>query len=142
MGSKMTKAEVAARRREALRLRLGGASLVQIGERLGISESRACRVVNDALRQTVQEPADQIRQLEAARLDQLQVAMWPKAMQGSGWAVDRCLGIMKRRAELLALDAQPRLAGTDGARSMIGALAQGLQVAYEQLEPEGAATES
>ncbi len=46
--------------------------------------------------------------MEVTRLDQLLVAMWPKAMQGSGWAVDRCLGIMKRRAELLGLDAPTR----------------------------------
>ncbi len=103
------RAEAAERQAKALQLRLGGASFEQIGRQLGgITPQRAHQLYKQALNRVVRQPNQEIIDLEVARLDQLLVAMWPKAMGGSGWAVDRCLGIMKRRAELLGLDAPTR----------------------------------
>jgi Homeodomain-like domain len=105
----MSKAEirVTAREREAraLELRKAGATFAQIGKALGCCESRAWRIVQRALGRVVAEPLEELRQLESLRLDQLLMVMWPKAMAGNGWAVDRCLAIMQRRARLLGLDA-------------------------------------
>jgi len=70
-----------------------------------VSAPRAYQLYKAALRQVVRQPNAELVDLELARLDQLLVAMWPKAMQGSGWAVERCLSIMERRARLLGLDA-------------------------------------
>ncbi len=129
----MTKTETAERRRRALQLRQAGASLTQIGEHLGVSESRACRIVQDALAAVVREPADEVRQLELARLDQLwveatkvlrrthitvsngRVAIDPRTeqpLEDDGPvlnAIDRLLKIQERRAKLLGLDAPSKL---------------------------------
>jgi hypothetical protein len=53
----------------------------------------------------VQEPAEELRTMEVARLDQMLLGLWPKAIKGDTWAVDRVLKIMERRAALLGLDA-------------------------------------
>jgi hypothetical protein len=45
---------------------------------------------------------------ELAELDVLQAAVWPRAVAGHLPSVDAALGIMKRRARLLGLDA-PRI---------------------------------
>jgi hypothetical protein len=98
---------VAAREREArvLELRKGGATTRQIGDSLGVSHQRAEQLLRRALDRLPREPAEELRRLELARLDALWLAMWPQAMQGAGWAVDRCLAVMARRARLLGLDA-------------------------------------
>jgi hypothetical protein len=130
----VTKAEIAERRRKALQLRLAGATLAQVGQQLGVSESRACRIVQDALDQTVREPADELRKLEVARLDQLWVEVTKilrrRHLLISGGtvvlhpendeqpleddapalhAVDRLVRIMERRARLLGLDAPTKV---------------------------------
>ncbi len=106
MPSAEERVAAAERQAQALQLRLGGASFAQIGRQLGdVSAPRAYQLYKAALRQVVRQPNAELVDLELARLDQLLVAMWPKAMQGSGWAVERCLSIMERRARLLGLDA-------------------------------------
>jgi hypothetical protein len=57
-----------------------------------------------ALQQALQEPAQEVRQIELARLDRLHMAHWPQALGGSADATDRVLKIMDRRARLLGLD--------------------------------------
>jgi hypothetical protein len=98
---------VAVREREAraLSYRKGGATYAQIAQQLHVSEPRAYRIVQRALGRLVREPAQEYIDLEVARLEDLHRAMWPKAMQGNAHAVDRCLAIAKRRADLLGLDA-------------------------------------
>ena len=66
-------AEAASRRARAVQLRLGGASFEDIGQQLGVTDTRAHQLWTDALRRTVKEPADQQRALELQRLDTLQV---------------------------------------------------------------------
>jgi hypothetical protein len=69
--------------------------------------------------------AEAIRQQEAARLDQLQAAVWSAAMKGQIGASQQALRIMERRAKMLGLDtpneeaadreAMNRVAGTAAA---------------------------
>lgn len=97
------------RERDALELRKGGMTFERIADQLGYADrSGAWRAVNTALSATLQEPADELRRMEAERLNDLLLAMWPKALSGSTWHVDRCLSIMDRRAKLLGLDAPTR----------------------------------
>lgn len=97
------------RERDALELRKGGMTFERIAEQLGYADrSGAWRAVNAALSATLQEPSDELRRLECERLDALLLAMWPKALEGSTWHVDRCLAVMDRRAKLLGLDAPTR----------------------------------
>ena len=104
-------AAAAQRALQALELRKAGASYEQISRVCGYaSRSGAYQAVQRELQRTMQEPADDVRQLELMRLDDLYRAMVPKALKGdkdSTWYVDRCLAIMDRRAKLLGLDMKP-----------------------------------
>ena len=100
-------AAAAERALQALELRKAGASYESIARHCGYaSRSGAYQAVQRELRRTMQEPAEDVRQLELARLDDLYRAMAPKALKGDTWSVDRCLKIMERRALLLGLDAK------------------------------------
>lgn len=55
----------------ALELKVGGASYREIGVALGLSTSQAYRRVNEALSEVMQPKVDQLRHLEAQRLDEL-----------------------------------------------------------------------
>ncbi len=100
---------LAEREREALELRKAGKTFDEIARALGYSErGGAAKAVSRALAATIQEPADELRRLEVARLDALWSALWPLATDGQLAAVDRCLAVQSRRARLLGLDAPPR----------------------------------
>jgi hypothetical protein len=110
----MPKHQLAALDREvaALRLRQAGLTFDQIARRLGYANrSGAWHAVRAGLAATLQEPADELRGLELARLDALHEALWPKAIAGNLRAVDGVLAIMKRRSRLLGLDAPKAVAG-------------------------------
>jgi hypothetical protein len=90
---------------EALKLRLAGVGYEEIAQQVGYrSPDGAWKAVRSGLKRTLKEPADQVRRLEVDRLDRLLGAIWEKAIAGDGEAIDRAR-IMKRRAELLGLDA-------------------------------------
>ncbi|HOW68255.1 MAG TPA: hypothetical protein PK256_23490, partial [Verrucomicrobiota bacterium] len=94
------------RQAEAIRLRIQGLSLSEIARRLGYAgPSGAYAAIEVGLSAAVQEPADQLRQIELARLDIATAAVMPKIERGSLQAVDRLVRIMDRRSKLLGLDA-------------------------------------
>lgn len=103
--------EAAEKRTRALQLRKAGATFDQIAQQVGY-ENRgiACRAVQQELAELPKEDAAELRDLEMARLDSLLTAMWPKAINGNGWAVDRVLRIMERRARLAGLDQPEQIA--------------------------------
>jgi hypothetical protein len=103
---------------EAMNLRLEGLRYSQIAERMHASEQYCWRLVQGELqwlsRQRA-EAAEQVAQLELARLDEMFHGIWPKAKQGDLAAVDRVLQLMQRRAKILGLDAEtnaPQAAAT------------------------------
>lgn len=94
------------RKLQALELRKAGVSFQAIADALGYrSASGAFAAVKAALKTTLREPANELRELELARLDALLLPLWRRAQGGDDKAVDRCLRIMERRARLLGLDA-------------------------------------
>lgn len=95
----------AARRVEALSLRLAGLTYEQIGERLGISTQGAIDLVNRTLSRAENLAVQQLRELESARLDRAQAAIWTQVLEGDLRAVDVFLRLSKRRSLLLGLDA-------------------------------------
>jgi hypothetical protein len=98
-------AALANKERQALELRMAGASFDQIAQKLGYSEKGAAhRAVTRALISTVKPAADELRELETARLDRLLLAFWPAALEGDEKAADRVLRIMDQRAKLLGLN--------------------------------------
>jgi hypothetical protein len=94
------------RQRQALELRKAGMTYQGIADQLGYrSVSGAYDAIRNAMRATLQEPADELRALEAARLDDLWRGIWLDARKGNVAKIDRALKIMARRAALLGLDA-------------------------------------
>jgi hypothetical protein len=89
---------------ETLKLRAQGLTYREIGERLGIDPSTAQRRVKRGLAETICESVDEMRRLEGERLDALQLALWPKAMEGNAQAVRTILTISERRSKLYGLD--------------------------------------
>lgn len=91
--------------RLSLELRKTGYTYERIAQQCGwANASSAYRAVQDGLKLTLQEPADDLRNLELARLDGVLVGVYQQAVKGSLSAVDRVIKIMERRSRLLGLD--------------------------------------
>ncbi len=127
---------------QALALRKAGATYDEIAVRVGYSgKSNAYRAVSSALRRMLQEPAEDVRKLELARVDQLMLAIWPKATSGDLQALDRVLKLLERRARLLGLDLQPEHEQADTVINLqvnYGAQEQGAQVIEGEVVEEDA----
>ena len=93
--------------RKALELRRAGMSYDEIAVAVGYkNNSGAWRAVQRAMKRTLRESgADEVRDQELDRLDRLQRAVWPRAIQGDLPAVGAVLRIMERRSKMLGLDA-------------------------------------
>lgn len=101
---KITAAEHAA---EALKLRLRGYSFQRIRDELGHWEtSHGCRnAVVKAIAEITREPAQELVEVELARLDEMFGKAFQKACdKGDYYSIDACLKIMDRRSKLLGLD--------------------------------------
>lgn len=91
------------RMRQALELRLAGATYEAISTQLGYAgPSGAHKAVQTALASRMNEQAPDVVQTEVARLDALLTGLWAKARRGDVQAVDRVLRISERRMQLLA----------------------------------------
>jgi len=98
--------EVTERQRQAVELRKAGAGFEEIARQLGYKDaSGAYRAVKAALLKTIQQPSDELRALEAARLDAMLLGIYADARKGNVSKIDRVLKIMARRADLFGLDA-------------------------------------
>lgn len=124
----------AARWKKALELRLSGFTYQQIADACGYSDHSSARyAIRRSMQFSLAEPAEELRHIEAARLDKLMQFVWPKksdtepvkANAGIGdldqrardqsnrekdrltrlyAKVDRALKIMERRARLMGVD--------------------------------------
>ena len=91
-----------------LNLRLAGASLHQIGQeqKPRISAQRVFTIITEHLSRIASENVEQVRSMEMLRLDELQNAVYPQALEGDIVAIDRVIAIMRRRAMLCGVDLQ------------------------------------
>ena len=109
--SKTSKRRLKARERwlEALELRKRGLTFAAIAKELGYADAAtAYNAVMSALKETFREPAEELRDLEATRLDAMQEKLSSNIGPdnvGMG-VIDRILRIMERRARMLGLDTQ------------------------------------
>lgn len=94
----------ATRRAEAFALRRNGVSTAAIAHHLGVHPRTVSTWIRDAIQAIPAEEADAIRTLELERLDAIMAPQMRLALAGDGFAVDRVLRIMERRARLLGLD--------------------------------------
>lgn len=93
----------------ALDLRRAGYEYSQIAEQTGYANASGARkAVQRALKRGFVEPAEDLRTLEADRLDLAHRAVWTSALRGDLKAIDRVVKISDRRSKLLGLDAPTR----------------------------------
>ena len=98
------------RQKQALELRIAGYGYEAIADKLGYkSTAGAYDAIKSALKRTLQEPADAVRELELKRLDAMMAGIWVSVRNGNLQAIDRALKIMARRAEYLGLDAPAKI---------------------------------
>lgn len=117
-GAGSTKKVTAAEKRaRAVELRKAGATFEEIATAIPYAnKGTAYKAVEQALREAVREPAQQLIELEVQRLDLMLRALWPSVVRGQLGAVDRALRVAERRARLLGLDAAQAVhhSGPDG----------------------------
>jgi hypothetical protein len=90
----------------AVELRRAGVDYPTIAQQMQLSgPGQAYKIVQRALKRSIQEPADDVRALELSRLDTMHQGLWPRAKDGDTFSVDRVLKIQERRAKYLGLDA-------------------------------------
>jgi len=96
--------------RAAYKLRATGMSVFEIAEQLQLTEQVVKAGIELTLRAAADAMTDAAREdmlhMELDRLDKLQQALWPDAMQGSTRAVDSILKVMDQRHKLLGLEAK------------------------------------
>lgn len=98
--------DAAEKRTRALQLRKAGATYDQIAQQVGYeNRGNAYRAVMQELKELPKDDAAEVLTLEVERLDQLLVALWPKAMKGDVRSAETVIRLMERRAKLLGLDA-------------------------------------
>lgn len=104
-GRHRNRALAAARRARAVELRTQGLTYEDIARELGYANrGTVFRVVSNALAAREGLAVDDLRSLEAERLDALQVGIWQRAMEGDIQAAMVALRIIGARCRLLGLD--------------------------------------
>lgn len=110
--SKAQRAATAERRAKAIALKQAGLTYDQIAVKLGYAGRQAAQKdIVRALAANLNDlgrTAEEYRELELMRLDRLQAAAWPLAMQSNLQAIRTCRELIKDRRELLGLDAPTR----------------------------------
>lgn len=103
----------AVKQARAVELRSSGASFDRIATECGYKDrAGAHKAVMSALRKTVDEPADELRELELMRLDRALEVAWSHMKARGPYAlnaIDRVLKIGERRAALIGLDAPEKV---------------------------------
>ena len=100
-------AELELKRRDArvYELRIRGNTFDQIATEVGFSgPSGAWQAYQRVKESHIFESVEEARQLELMRLDEMQFAIWDRAINGELSALSCVLKIMDRRAKLLGLD--------------------------------------
>lgn len=103
------------KQRKALELRKQGRQYGDIAAELGYkSASGAHAAVRVALKKTLHEPAEELRQIENARLDAMLAALWIGIEKGDPKAIAAGVKISERRAKLNGLDEPAEVDVTSG----------------------------
>ena len=90
---------------KVLELRRAGLTWQSIAEETGYADhTGAYAAYKRAIKRTMQQPADELREQELDRIDRLQLAAWPNAMKGDTKSIMTIVKLMERRARLLGLD--------------------------------------
>lgn len=92
------------RRAEAFLAYRTGVAMTAVAQQMGVHPKTVQRWIREEVQRIPEEEAEAIRAIEMARLDAILVPQMRLALAGDGYAVDRVLRIMDRRAKYLGLD--------------------------------------
>jgi DNA-binding transcriptional MerR regulator len=126
------KLNAAVRRQQIVRLRIAGASMEAIRQQVGLSVAgvyKAYHVALEEQRESLAEDLQELRQLEAIRLDEMLLALWPSVQRGNTHAVEKAIAIGARRAKLLGLDAPTQTTVSGWVRASDATIGEGIAVA-------------
>lgn len=98
-----------ARNIELLRMRIEGKAIDDIARHFNIKPSTASRVISETLAGAVNMRAEELREIENARLDVAQAAIWPKVKKGNMDAIDSFIRLSARRSRMNGLDAPQKV---------------------------------
>ena len=105
VSSEESEAEMRRRDARVYELRMQGNTFEQIASEVGYSGPSGAWQAHQRIKsEWIFESIEEARQLELMRLDELQVAVWDRAINGDLPAAHCVLKIMDRRAKLLGLD--------------------------------------
>lgn len=117
------------RRRQAYEMRMLGMSYPQIADKLGVSSETIRRDIKAWTDNIPREKAEELRNMELDKLNQLELQLQKRLRTGSPQAVNAAIRVMQHRATLMGLDRIESHDGVDTAKGMmqgiIDALMQG-----------------
>lgn len=102
------KARSMQRQEEALEHRIAGLSYGKIAKQMGLARSRCHALVVNALKDSasrIETNADNLRDMEITRIDDIIAACWGYATKGSTMHMRELRGFMEMRCKLLGIDA-------------------------------------
>lgn len=100
------------RNAEIVQLRIDGHSLETIGREYKLTAPRVHQIITASLAEFKADTADQLRQIESARLDQMTVPLLAKAVGGDIFSAQTVLSISARRARMYGLDSATKIEST------------------------------
>ena len=120
MGNVDRKVAANDKQRQALEMRKAGATYDDIARALGYSQPAvAHKAVKTALKFSLRDVAEDVRDIELHRLDQALLAIWPGVRSGDLKSIDRFLRIMERRARFLGLDVPTKVEQSGDMESVV-----------------------
>lgn len=91
--------------RDALELRKAGVPYATIAERLGWKSPQAAhKAVKKALDSQINEPVEELRQMEIERLNHMLMLIWARIQQGDMRSIEQALRVMERITQLRGLE--------------------------------------
>jgi hypothetical protein len=119
-GRHRNRALAAARQARAVQLATEGRTYQQIADELGYANRGTVHhIVQDALARDRREAVENHQQLELARLDALQAALWDRAMAGDVEAAREVRAVIMARCRLLGLDDRAKRPGAWTPRTVV-----------------------
>jgi hypothetical protein len=106
---------------KALQLRLAARTYKEIADALGYAnESVAYKAVHSAMKKTLREPAQELRDIETDRVDKALSAVWPRVIKGDDKAIHTFLRLSDHKSKLLGLYAPTQTDITSGGEVIKG----------------------
>lgn len=118
--------------RQAVTLRMAGASYNQIGRQLGIATNTAHKYVQEALNSIPRDAVDDVRLMNHMRLEHVLMLVWPDVQRKDPWAVTTAFGVIDRLNRMYGTDVPDKAPATTNQTVNVGSMIVAGQVTTEQ----------